>query len=517
MRALSVVGLLLPLLGAQEPGGAAPTAAQLPELGAPAALPDGAPAQLATVTRQLLQKHAYWLADDARKGRFTGSASQQATAEYVAEQFAALGLQPLGDKKTFFQWYPLEQLVLHGSSGIEVGGQTITDLGVLPAGDTKKLSASGKLTWCGAALEDDLPGTLKGKVPVVLLSRNPRGLGPVADMGAMQRYNDIARRLSKLDAKVGVVVVAGDASKYGDSLNYHAVMPDHPLHAFGSDKSHFKPLQLPLVIVSQQSAAPLLDALGVKFADGEVIAPTEPSKVNAKVTLRLDTQKKGRACNVVAVLEGTSRKHEALVFSAHHDHIGRRVDGDSFNGADDNASGTSGLLTIAEAFAKGERPTRSVVFLSVSGEELGLWGSAWFADNPTWPLDRIVADVNIDMIGRAVKTAEGCSIQITPSKDHDKYSSLGRAAAQLAPKFGVSFTSGDQYYARSDHYNFAKKGVPVVFLCDGEHPDYHKVTDSADRLDYVSMEAVARLAFWTGWQVADGKDKPQELGKQSDW
>jgi Zn-dependent M28 family amino/carboxypeptidase len=198
--------------------------------------------------------------------------------------------------------------------------------------------------------------------------------------------------------------------------------------------------------------------------------------------------------------------------------VGLRVDGDAFNGADDNASGSSGLLEIAEAFAKGgDRPARSIVFVSVSGEELGLFGSRYFSEHPTWPLDKIVADVNIDMIGRCTEQDGKTVIQITPSFSHPKFSSIARGAAQLAKTFGVLLTSGDQYYERSDHYNFAQKGVPVVFFCDGEHPDYHQVTDSPDRLDYPRMETIARLAFWTGWQVAEAKDRPTEIGVQPGW
>ena len=242
-------------------------------------------------------------------------------------------------------------------------------------------------------------------------------------------------------------------------------------------------------------------------------------KAAGKLAITVKVDDKAMGSNVVAVLEGTSKKAEAVVFSAHHDHVGRRLDGDVFNGADDNASGTSGLLEIAEAFASGgAKPARSIVFLSVSGEELGLWGSDWFAAHPTWPLDRIVADVNIDMIGRAGRDGDGpITMMVTPSHQHAKYSTIVRDAVGMADRFGIRFTSGDTYYERSDHFNFAKNGVPVVFFCDGEHPDYHQVTDTADRLVYDRMEAVARLAFWTGWNVANAKGRPQELGQQEHW
>ncbi len=106
---------------------------------------------------------------------------------------------------------------------------------------------------------------------------------------------------------------------------------------------------------------------------------------------------------------------------------------------------------------------------------------------------------------------------IPPSRGHEHYSTLVRAAAQRSAQFGIRFASGDQYYQRSDHYNFARKGIPVVFFCDGEHPDYHQVTDEPDKLDYARMEAVARLAFWTAWECAQQDGRPERLGKQSDW
>jgi Zn-dependent M28 family amino/carboxypeptidase len=121
------------------------------------------------------------------------------------------------------------------------------------------------------------------------------------------------------------------------------------------------------------------------------------------------------------------------------------------------------------------------------------------------------------MIGRAEADGNKTRIQVTPSHGHAKYSTLVREAARLAAKMGVTLTSGDQFYERSDHFNFAQKGIPVVFLCDGEHPDYHQVTDHADKLDYARMETVARLAFWTGWLAAEARDRPKDLGPQQAW
>jgi Zn-dependent M28 family amino/carboxypeptidase len=278
-------------------------------------------------------------------------------------------------------------------------------------------------------------------------------------------------------------------------------------------------VKVPLMVLSAEASKLLLAHMGITVdpESGEH-ADDGKKKAKGKLTIQIKAVRKAKASNVVAVLQGKNKKLEAVVISAHHDHVGTRIDGDRFNGADDNASGTSALLEIAEAFARcKERPARSIVFLSVSGEELGLWGSAYYADHPTWPKDRITANINIDMIGRAGRRDEKILMQITPSHEHQKYSSIVKNAVTTGAQFGIEFTSGDTYYRRSDHYNFAKLGIPVVFFCDGEHPDYHQVTDHADKLDYAAMEAITRLAYWTAWQTADAKGKPKELGRQSDW
>jgi hypothetical protein len=496
-----------------------PTAAApaLPDLGPPAALPAGAPKHLQLIERSGLRKNVYWLADDARQGRFTSSRAQLETAKYVADQFSKLGLKPLGDKRGFLQSYPLEQLALDPATSLQVGTERIADhFAVLPAQGLDKLALAGRFVWCGRGRDDELPAALDGRIPLVVFDKPPRGQGVGGDLLAIQRYVDLANRLAKRQAAAAVIALPGDPGSLGNVLNYHGLMPDHPRLSTGGDNRGAH-CAVPLFVVGGPAAEKLLRALGALDESGGVRDAPKGELPAGRLLLAVKSGP-ASACNVVALLEGRNKKAEAVVFSAHHDHIGLRLDGDAFNGADDNASGTAGLLAIALAFSKGgERPARSIVFLSVSGEELGLWGSRYFSEHPAWPLDKIVADVNVDMIGRCAVQDEHTVVQITPSFQHAKYSSIAQGTARLALQFGVQLASGDQYYQRSDHYNFAQKGVPVVFLCDGEHPDYHQVSDSADRLDYARMETIARLAFWTGWQVAEAKDRPTELGVQTDW
>jgi Zn-dependent M28 family amino/carboxypeptidase len=240
--------------------------------------------------------------------------------------------------------------------------------------------------------------------------------------------------------------------------------------------------------------------------------------IDGGLSYRVNTDQ-ATAHNVVGLLRGTDPElsKQAIVYSAHMDHVGRRFDGEVFNGADDNASGTSGLLEIARAFATGDRPKRSLIFLSVSGEEKGLWGSAYYADHPTWPRSEIVANINTDMIGRSGPESGPTEVTVTPSFKHPKYSSLVRDAHGFAGAMGLSFTNGDKYYERSDHFNFACKGIPVVFFCNGEHEDYHQVTDTADKLDGDKMARIAQLAYWVGLHVGNVAARPTELGKSKDW
>jgi hypothetical protein len=221
------------------------------------------------------------------------------------------------------------------------------------------------------------------------------------------------------------------------------------------------------------------------------------------------------APNVVAIFRGSdpALRDEYVVLSAHMDHVGvgRPVRGDSiYNGADDDASGTSALLEVAEAFAAlGQRPARSILFLGVSGEEKGLLGSAWFSDHPTVPITSIVADVNIDMIGRNSRDTV-----VVIGKD---YSSLGdvvqRVAADNRGMLGLA--AGDdiwpeeRFFFRSDHFNFARKEIPAVFFFAGVHEDYHQPSDQVEKIDTDKAARVARLVFLTAHSIATDPQRPQ--------
>jgi Peptidase family M28 len=219
------------------------------------------------------------------------------------------------------------------------------------------------------------------------------------------------------------------------------------------------------------------------------------------------------APNVVGVLEGSDPvlKNEYIVLSAHMDHvgIGAPVDGDSiYNGADDDASGTTGVIELAEALSMpGARPKRSVVFLTVSGEEHGLWGSAWFSEHSVVPMSQVVADLNIDMIGRNWKDTI-----VVIGKEHSDLGAtldrVNRAHPELRMKAIDDIWPEENFYFRSDHYNFARKGVPILFFFNGTHPDYHGPNDEPDRIDAEKESRIVRLVYLITQEVGDAPARP---------
>ncbi|KAF2519291.1 M28 family peptidase [Flavobacterium salilacus subsp. salilacus] len=223
--------------------------------------------------------------------------------------------------------------------------------------------------------------------------------------------------------------------------------------------------------------------------------------------------------NIWAFIKGTEKPDEILVISAHYDHVGMK-NGQVYNGADDDGSGTVALLEIAQAFMAAKKdgyaPKRSILFLHVTGEEHGLHGSRYYSENPLFPIENTIADLNIDMIGRRDNehTANGNYVYIIGS---DRLSTdlhtINETANKKYTNLELDYTYNDrndpnQFYFRSDHYNFAKKGIPIIFYFNGVHADYHKPTDTPDKIEYDILAKRAQLAFVTAWELANRENRP---------
>lgn len=225
--------------------------------------------------------------------------------------------------------------------------------------------------------------------------------------------------------------------------------------------------------------------------------------------------------NVLAYIKGTEKPDEIVVLSAHYDHVGIDYNGNVFNGADDDGSGTVSLLEIAQAFKKakkdGHGPKRSILFLHVTGEEKGLYGSRFYTENPVFPLENTVTDLNIDMIGRVDKAhqGEGKSNYIYLIGSDRLSTDLHNLSEEVNAKYtklDLDYTYNakndpNRFYFRSDHYNFAKHDIPIIFYFNGVHEDYHKITDTPDKIDYDLLAKRAQLVFYTAWEVANRSER----------
>ena len=219
--------------------------------------------------------------------------------------------------------------------------------------------------------------------------------------------------------------------------------------------------------------------------------------------------------NVLAFIPGSEKPDEVIVISAHYDHVGMRKNGDIYNGADDDGSGTVAILEIAEAFQEavrdGKGPKRSILFLHVTAEEIGLYGSRYYTENPIFPLENTVCNLNTDMIGRIDPKRKGSDdyiyligSDILSQELHDVSEAVNEEYINLELDYKFnSKNDPNRFYYRSDHFNFAKNNIPVIFYFNGVHEDYHKTTDTPDKIEYELMTKRARLIFQTAWEVAN--------------
>lgn len=257
------------------------------------------------------------------------------------------------------------------------------------------------------------------------------------------------------------------------------------------------------------------EKMGVSYPKG---AKDFYQKVPSEFMSKSFSPKLGDSENIWAFIEGSEKPDEIIVISAHYDHVGMK-NGEVFNGADDDGSGTVALLEIAKAFQQakkdGHGPKRSILFLHVTGEEHGLHGSRFYSENPLFPLANTVADLNIDMIGRrddAHKNNGNYVYLIGSDRLSTDLHKISEEANKKYTNLLLDYKYNDRndperIYYRSDHYNFAKKGVPSLFYFNGVHADYHKESDTADKIEYDLLQKRAQLVFATAWELANRPER----------
>ena len=476
-------------------------------LAAQAAEPAGPADAAATITTSDVARRIGILAHDSMLGRDTPSRGLELTAQYVADQFRRFGLRPGGENGGWLQRYPITRRRLEpGSSHVvlEVGEvsatATLDRTARFVTGDIPGEPVGGPAVLVGGTVTPEAVSGMRLRDRVVLYVHDYSKPIP-ANAAQVAR----AIRLSKPKAIVAISNV--------DSAAFAARVPQAAPERFGMDLRLNSP---PSVEVSEAVVAPVLRAARVNLVEVRRSAgpvARELPGLTAKVVLKETVTDSLSAPNTIGILEGSdpALRDEYLVFSAHMDHVGVTPGlRDSINnGADDNASGTAGVIELAEAFSRpGARPRRSVIFLTVSGEEKGLWGSRYFSEHPTVPLEQIVADINLDMLGR-----NWADTIVAIGKEHsDLGATLERVNAAHPELRMVAIDDRwpeERFYFRSDHYNFARKGVPALFFFNGVHEDYHRVTDSPDKIDSEKESRILKLLYYLGREIGDAEKRPE--------
>ena len=469
------------------------------------------------------------------QGRGTMQAGGEKAANYIADRFQKLGLKPLGDKGTYLQKIDFKETVFAPETAFKIGDETLkfgTDFAVAPFSAGNK-SASGEMVFVGYAIvvdrmkRNDLGDVnLQGKIAVIL--EGPPSNIPKKDWVKAKAQQLFVQNLWRKSVS-GVVVIA-----HGREETPVSQMIDYSSRRQISleneeDSSSQMP---PFLYVGGNGAEKLFAKSGTTLKDALAKAEMndfKPIKLNQKASVTSKMKKsKGTGNNVVGYLEGSDAtlKAEAVLFSAHYDGYGME-NGRIFSGAADNALGVAEILSIAEAYSKIEvKPKRSVIFLAVTGEEYGLYGSKHWAKKPTWDIKKVAANLNLDGIGTEVyapvKTFVGFGAE---------HSTLGAMLTDVSGAFGIKVIPDpmpdEKIFYRSDHYSFVEKGVPALMLLGApegdpqkwidrsklwEKTDYHNTGDVVKSdWDWSGAQTVAVVMGIMGWRISDSATMPEWL------
>lgn len=457
-----------------------------------------------SITAEELKKHLFIIASDEYEGRETGKKGQKMAMQYLIKEFQSYGIK--AGKHGFLQEFDLLETK---NENIQINSNNETfevnkDFYISPS-FIKNQTIEGPVVFIGFGLSESpiyLESDIKEKI-VLLLKNVPEKKGKEA-------FKSRLEEIKKLQPKAILVYdksVDDNLKKYKKYFNrprlklYSKIDEDIPL--FNINKN---------VLNS-------LNNSNLKWSKALKKGVKKPKTLSESIKITIDKPYKELTSeNVLAYIPGEEKEEELLVITAHYDHIGKS-DSLIFNGADDDGTGTVTILEIAQALMQakkeGHKFRRSILIMAVSGEEKGLLGSRYYSENPIFPLENTVTNLNVDMIGRYDKAHEKDSnyIYIIGS---DKLSTdlheLSENVNRLYSNVNLDYKYNDdndpnRFYYRSDHYNFAKNGIPVIFYFSGVHEDYHKSTDTPDKIDYNKTEKIAKLIFYTAWHIANREER----------
>ncbi len=487
------------------------------------------------ITVQSIKDMTAALASPEMEGRGTGQPGGEKAAAWIAEKFKSYGMKPLGDKGTYLQKVEFKETVATAETSFTISDQTLvygTDFAFVPQNNGNK-SVSGDLVYVSYGIQakqsniDMLEGAnLSGKV-AVMIEGPPPGMTD-------KNWSDIKAHM----AIVRSLISAGVAAIVFLTPDGHKQPADELISYFSRrqltlpNEEGYPPQVPPFIYVGSKGAEKLFAKVEMTREQALAKGATREFKPidlkqKAKIVAKYET-KKVAASNVVGVLEGSDAKlkAEAVVFSAHFDAYGKE-NGKVYYGAADNALGTAEMLAVAEAFSKAsQKPKRSMVFVAVTGEEYGLYGSKHWAKNPTWDVKKVAANLNLDGIGSEVygpvKTMVGYGAE---------HSTLGTMLDEVAKSYGVTVIPDpmpdEKVFYRSDHYSFVERGIPALMLLgapagdkevwmkrikDWEKTDYHQPGDTIQpNWAWEGPETVAEVMAILGWRISENPTMPSWL------
>ena len=462
-----------------------------------------------TITATDLKDRLYVIASDSMEGRETATPGLKKAAAYIENQFRLDGLLPAWHNE-YQQKFPVyrdstEKVALAINN---VALKRDTDFAVSYNSGFNITLQSGGVLFAGYGVSDSTrddyaDADARGKIVLVV-------------PGAPQK---IVKR-KKVEGRVPSLQELQKAAQEKGAIALLIVDQRFPRKPSG-DKGNmyvkdYRKDTFPNTFFISDSVATLI--MGGDFAQLRKRSTTPPPPRHYPVQILLELKKSTEhleSSNVIGMIEGTDKKDEAIIITSHYDHLGKR-DSIIYYGADDDGSGTATVLELAEAFAKaaaeGKRPKRSILFMTVSGEEKGLWGSAYYVEHPAFPLEKTSANINIDMIGRVESGRRDDSLNYVYIVGDNRMSSdlrpISETVNRQTLKFVLDYKFNDpndpqRIFYRSDHYNFAKNGVPAIFYFNGLHDDYHRPGDTPDKINYELLAKRAQLIFFTAWEMAN--------------
>lgn len=459
-----------------------------------------------TITEEDLKRHLLVIAADSMEGRDTGSKGQKMAADYIARHFKNIGLLPAvstPEGKSYYQTYKMAKRTWKNTTSLSVAGTTYkfgTDFYPIRYTVASPFQLKAEVVVIdGEKIENLTKVDFKGKAVIFLEHK-------------YETNKKIAAKAKDLGATAVLVVKSTSDAGFKDALTEYAYYYTAGQSGFVSKKDES------IFYISPAIASAILGGKKLETVLKK-IGYNAPKliTISAEYTEKVEFTSE----NVVGLLEGTDKKDEYVIVTAHYDHVGKQG-GVIHNGADDDGSGTVSVMEIAEAFAKaaqnGNRPRRSMVFMTVSGEEKGLYGSQYYTDfDPIFPLANTVVDLNIDMVGRIggeyiAKNEPNYIYLIGSDKLSSELHEISETTNKNQDKLILDYkynndSDPNRFYYRSDHYNFAKNDIPIIFYFNGVHDDYHKPTDDIEKIHFPKMTKIARLVFSTAWEIANRENR----------